>query len=149
MFFVFKRSKKRLNHHHPCDENTPPGQICRDEGDFDSCDRGFIDSGRGCEPNEWELGKTLSDHESIDMNGSYIRKDAEDQIIIELDPNDYRLRGLVTNPFALDNPHTRKTIKQNIRMTKVNYRNVHNVRSQSFFIITFFFSRYAVTFLCS
>jgi len=36
----------------PCDENTPPGQLCRDEGDFDSCEPGFRDSGNGCEPVE-------------------------------------------------------------------------------------------------
>jgi hypothetical protein len=39
----------------PCDENTPPGQVCRDEDDFDSCEPGFRDSGRGCEA-IWNIG---------------------------------------------------------------------------------------------
>jgi hypothetical protein len=34
----------------PCDLNTPPGQLCRDEGDTDTCDPGFADLGYGCEP---------------------------------------------------------------------------------------------------
>jgi hypothetical protein len=34
----------------PCDENTPPGQLCRDEGDPDTCDPGYVDRGFGCEP---------------------------------------------------------------------------------------------------
>jgi hypothetical protein len=33
-----------------CDENTPPGVTCRDEGDFTDCAPGFIDRGFGCEP---------------------------------------------------------------------------------------------------
>lgn len=33
-----------------CDENTPPGVTCVDEGDFTDCEPGFIDRGYGCEP---------------------------------------------------------------------------------------------------
>jgi hypothetical protein len=32
-----------------CDENTPPGQTCYDEGDPDTCEPGFVDRGFGCE----------------------------------------------------------------------------------------------------
>jgi hypothetical protein len=35
-----------------CDENTPPDTLCRDEGDPDTCDEGFVDKGFGCEPEE-------------------------------------------------------------------------------------------------
>jgi hypothetical protein len=31
-----------------CDENTPPGQLCNDEGDPDDCEDGFVDRGSGC-----------------------------------------------------------------------------------------------------
>jgi hypothetical protein len=44
-----------------CDENTPAGQLCRDEGDFDSCDRGYVDSGRGCEPIDCEANPQHAD----------------------------------------------------------------------------------------
>jgi hypothetical protein len=40
-----------------CDENTPPGTTCRDEGDPDDCEEGFIDKGNGCEPIEEEEEK--------------------------------------------------------------------------------------------
>jgi hypothetical protein len=33
-----------------CDENTPPGVTCRDEGDPHDCEPGFVDRGFGCEP---------------------------------------------------------------------------------------------------
>jgi hypothetical protein len=29
-----------------CDENTKPGQLCKDEGDYDTCDEGYIDRGK-------------------------------------------------------------------------------------------------------
>jgi hypothetical protein len=32
-----------------CDENTPPNEPCRDEGDPDDCEPGFVDRGDGCE----------------------------------------------------------------------------------------------------
>ncbi|HKI08086.1 MAG TPA: hypothetical protein VKA09_06795 [Nitrososphaeraceae archaeon] len=32
-----------------CDENTPPGTTCRDEGDLSDCKKGFRDYGFGCE----------------------------------------------------------------------------------------------------
>jgi hypothetical protein len=32
-----------------CDENTPPGVTCIDEGDPDTCEPGFVDRGFGCE----------------------------------------------------------------------------------------------------
>lgn len=35
-----------------CDEDTPAGQLCRDEGDPDSCEEGFVDRGNGCEPED-------------------------------------------------------------------------------------------------
>jgi hypothetical protein len=35
-----------------CDENTPPGVTCIDEGDPDDCEPGFVDRGFGCEPEE-------------------------------------------------------------------------------------------------
>lgn len=36
----------------PCDEDTPPEQLCRDEGDPDSCEDSFVDRGFGCEPED-------------------------------------------------------------------------------------------------
>jgi hypothetical protein len=33
-----------------CDIDTPPGVTCRDEGDPDTCEEGFADYGKGCEP---------------------------------------------------------------------------------------------------
>jgi hypothetical protein len=35
-----------------CDENTPPGTTCIDEGDPDDCDPGYVDKGFGCEPED-------------------------------------------------------------------------------------------------
>jgi hypothetical protein len=35
-----------------CDENTPPGTTCRDEGDPDDCEPGYVDRGFGCEPED-------------------------------------------------------------------------------------------------
>jgi len=32
-----------------CDEYTPPGTTCYDEGDPDTCEPGFVDRGFGCE----------------------------------------------------------------------------------------------------
>jgi hypothetical protein len=52
----------------PCDENTRPGELCRDEGDFDSCDRGYVDSGRGCEPIDCEANPDHADCSSIKPN---------------------------------------------------------------------------------
>jgi hypothetical protein len=40
-----------------CDENTPPGTTCRDEGDPDDCEPGFVDRGFGCEPEECPEGQ--------------------------------------------------------------------------------------------
>jgi hypothetical protein len=37
-----------------CDENTPPEQTCRDEGDPDDCQPGYVDRGFGCELEEPE-----------------------------------------------------------------------------------------------
>src|SRR5829696_9132111 len=37
-----------------CDENTPPGTLCRDEGDYTDCEEGYWDYGSGCEPIEGE-----------------------------------------------------------------------------------------------
>ena len=34
----------------PCDENTPPGQLCNDEGDTGTCEPGYVDKGKGSEP---------------------------------------------------------------------------------------------------
>jgi hypothetical protein len=39
-----------------CDENTPPGTVCEDEGDPDDCEPGFVDRGFGCEPEEQGIG---------------------------------------------------------------------------------------------
>lgn len=36
----------------PCDENTSPDTLCRDEGDYDTCDEGYVDRGYGCEPED-------------------------------------------------------------------------------------------------
>jgi hypothetical protein len=33
----------------PCDENTKSGELCRDEGDTDTCDGPAYDIGNGCE----------------------------------------------------------------------------------------------------
>ena len=41
-----------------CDENTPSGVTCKDEGDPDDCEPGFIDKGFGCEPEECPEGTT-------------------------------------------------------------------------------------------
>lgn len=35
-----------------CDEDTPPGTTCRDEGDPDDCEPGYVDRGFGCEPED-------------------------------------------------------------------------------------------------
>lgn len=35
-----------------CDENTPPGTTCIDEGDPDDCEPGYVDRGFGCEPED-------------------------------------------------------------------------------------------------
>lgn len=47
-----------------CDENTPPGVTCIDEGDPDDCEDGFEDRGSGCIPVEEEEDTSSEDEET-------------------------------------------------------------------------------------
>src|SRR5215203_5055512 len=40
------------------DEKPQDGQVCRDEGDFDDCEEGFVDKGFGCRPIEGTVEET-------------------------------------------------------------------------------------------
>jgi hypothetical protein len=72
-----------------------------------------------------------TDHESITALGEYKRTDQDDQLNRNEinDPDGYKLRGLITDPRELDNPHTREIIKRNIRMTRQQW--IEHLRATS------------------
>jgi len=66
----------------PCTDETPPGELCRDEGDPDDCEPGSVDRGFGCEPEEPENGvidPVPDPGEEIDENDNEEGSNDEDE----------------------------------------------------------------------